>query len=301
MKKILTLFVCAIAFSGCSSSSNHSQCEKTIDSLYTLLHERDHMIDLLKYPASDRLLAVNSLIKESKLDEATAEIEALKSFFPNSKEAGETTSLIAIIEKKREEIAAEERRIKALGFKAFSEKTSATVDYNTLSFSSFSIGNTFTFDSYGDRYFYLSADRGSKFVSGTITIKSENKYPSLPPFNAFVIQGDTLRQVGWSRFRFARWRDYGAYLGNYGDDGNDFSKTSTIRFKLGIELEQEIIDRPFMILMKNENVMKMQYDRFKNPPMWYSNDDFTFKSILTMDDLKNGDYTIVKFYNKNKL
>jgi len=32
---------------------------------------------------------------------------------------------------------------------------------------------------------------------------------------------------------YARWSSYGHYLGNYTDKINDFSKVSTVRFKLG--------------------------------------------------------------------
>ena len=47
--------------------------------------------------------------------------------------------------------------------------------------------------------------------------------------------------------------------------------------------------------------MVRNYDRFANPPVYYSiGDGCTYNPTLTLDDLKKG-YAVVKILNKNKL
>jgi hypothetical protein len=80
-----------------------------------------------------------------------------------------------------------------------------------------------------------------------------NKGPLLPAFYAYSISGDKLVLIDSFKLRFARWEDYATYLGNYNDNSNDFSKTGTIPFKVGIEVSDDVTKEPLLILVKKEN------------------------------------------------
>ena len=59
--------------------------------------------------------------------------------------------------------------------------------------------------------------------------------------------------------RFNRWEDYGTYLGNDHDFSNDFAKTSSIRFKIGVEVPNEITQKPYAIILKKNNSLNEAY------------------------------------------
>ena len=95
--------------------------------------------------------------------------------------------------------------------------------------------------------------------------------------------------------RYARWDDYGSYLGNEADFNNDFTKTSTVKFKLGAEVSTEITKSAFAIVAKNENVLTEEYDRFKNPPKyWTGTASYPYSLKLSSFDV---DYGVVKIFN----
>lgn len=107
-----------------------------------------------------------------------------------------------------------------------------------------------------------------------------------------------MNREGTMEVRFAYWQDYGHYLGNYPDYGNDFAKTSTIRFKLGDEVSTELTTKPYAIVLKKTNGLSRKYDRYKNPPVSYSGYiDYPYK--LSLDDFTgdNARYVIIKIAN----
>ncbi|MFV0397512.1 MAG: hypothetical protein ACK5JU_05810 [Bacteroidales bacterium] len=279
-----------------------------------LIHENDSLNELLRksetritnlsdslqvysYPANQRFNAIMMYIKTEDFDRAQKEIVSLQSVFPNSKEAIDCEKQKSIIEKNIAIKKAEEERIKALGFKAIKQKTAFEIDYNKISISSISIGSQFTFDSYGDRYFYQEADRDNKYVTARMSVTSNNKYPMLPQFAIYAIKGNEMIYESSFSIRYARWDDYGSYLGNEADFNNVFSKTSTVVFKIGAEIETSITKSAFAIVSKNENVLTEKYSRFDNPPKsWIGYADFAMR--LKVDDFKK-DYTLIKIYNLN--
>ena len=107
-----------------------------------------------------------------------------------------------------------------------------------------------------------------------------------------------MNREGIMEVRFAYWQDYGHYLGNYPDYGNDFAKTSTIRFKLGDEVSKEITAKPYAIVLKKTNGLSRKYDRYKNPPVSYSGYiDYPYR--LSLDDFigDNARYVVIKITN----
>lgn len=312
MRKIFILMTITsmASFSGCGvNNEEHSKVvnlskylQHECDSLKTVLSDKEKAIQDLKdslliysYPAEQRYNSILTLIKSEDYEAAKKEITSLISVFPNSKEASESKSQLALIEKKVEQKKAEEERIKALGFKAIKQYNQFSVDYNKIILSNFSIGSTFTFDSYDDRYFYREADRGNRYVTARMSVTSTNKYPDLPEFAIYSIKGDIMRYETRFEMRYARWDDYSSYLGNEADFNNDFSKKSTVTFKLGAEVETLITQSAFAIVAKNENVLSEQYDRFKNPPKYWTG-SANFATELTIKNFEK-DYTLVKLYN----
>ena len=97
-------------------------------------------------------------------------------------------------------------------------------------------------------------------------------------------------------YRFRRWEDYGSYLGNSADYGNDFSRTKTIPFSLGYEIEEsDYKGYPIYVVLHNKlNIIK-EYDRFANPPSSYNSKSYGYKKELNVDDFdENGEYILIK-------
>lgn len=307
MKNTLIFSIIALCVLSCTTNTQKqndsvvADLNKKIEELSADNKKLKDTVELLKYPVVDRLKQIKEYISKDKLADATRDINQLKNLFPLSEEAKLCVDLEKVIADKREKIVAEEARKKALGFKALSETPVVEVFYNKISVGAFSTSQTFIFDSYDERYFYKTADRGNKFISARITITSKKKDPKLPVFYAYRVVGGKLEYEGSFMLRFARWEDYSTYLGNYNDNSNDFSKTATIPFKIGLEVSNKVAEGPLVILCKRQNCMVREYDRFANPPASYSiGDDCTYDATLTIDDLKKG-YLVVKVLNKNKL
>lgn len=292
-------FALGILFFVCSCNSNSEatmkKCQDSIVVLKNELSEAKKQIELLSFPADQRLQKAKGLLEAGELDKASVEISQLKLLFPNSSEASSSSELLTKIGELKEAKRKEEERIKALGFKAILEQTTIKVDYNTVTYSSIGVGNRFVFDAYDDRWFYRDADRGSKYVTMQMSVTSSNHNPDLPELALYIIIGDIMIFEGTFDTRFARWRDYGAYLGNYHDSSNDFSKVSTVKFKLGLQVSNEKLTQPYAIVLKKKNALSYRYDRFSNPPISYVG-SAGYPGTLSLDDF-NGEYVIVKRYN----
>ena len=279
-KKLIFSVVVTMLFVSCASEEheNNAKVEKmqqSIDSLKAESTKKDNIISQLKdsievlsYPASQRLEKASKLIDEGNIEMAENELLDLKKIFPHSIEASNCDVLFEKITKIKEEKKAEEERIKALGFKALKQSSTIEIGYNKITLSSISIGNQFVFDAYDDRWFYRDADRGNKYITMAMSVTSTSKNPKIPEFAVYRIDGDEMKKEGVFTTEYARWSDYGSYLGNYHDSQNDFSKVSTVKFKLGCEVEEDFTKQPFAIIVKKQNVLTEEYDRFKNPPKY---------------------------------
>lgn len=303
MKHFIWLFLGYLALVSCENNQRElNGLKKQVDSLTRAVSQKDSMIAQLnetlvklQYPADQRMTKVQSLIDEGKYEQALGEIRSLKEIFPNSTEANSSSILIETINKKKEEFRKEEERIKALGFKAIKESSNFKIGYNTIAIGSISTGNRFTFDSYDDSWFYKDADRGTKFVSAQISVTSTDHNPKLPQFAIYKITGGKMTFVDRFMTRFARWRDYGAYLGNYHDSSNDFAKVSTVKFKIGVQVDNTILTGAYAIVVKKENKLYSYYDRYRNPPLSYEG-SVDYPQTLSVGDFSNN-YGLVKCFN----
>lgn len=305
MKKNILLFasvLCAACTNG-PTQKDVDNLKHTIDSISNVCTKQTETIktlrdsvEILSFPADQRLTEINSLVASDKFDAARKKISELKKVFPKSEEANACESIEASIDAKEAAAKAEAERIKALGFKALAARTSFSIDYNKVNIASVSIGSTFVHDAYDDRYFYNTADRGNKFVTAAMSITSTEKDPDIPELAVYSISGDKMVFKNTFRTEFARWRDYGAYLGNYHDNSNDFAKVSTVKFKIGVEVSDAFVSNPFAIVCMNKNVLSRSYERFNNPPVSYSGGLSSYPTTLKVEDFEKR-FTLVKLYN----
>ena len=255
-------------------------------------------ITMLSLPASQRLTLINEQVSNGEYSQAQKSINELNRLFPNSKESQLTDAILQRIDNLIAKQKAEEERIKALGFKALKPVSTVTIDYNKVSISAIGINRSFHFDSYDGGGFHRTADRGNTYILASMSITSTSKNPDLPTLAIYSINGDQMNREGIMEVRFAYWQDYGHYLGNYPDYGNDFAKTSTIRFKLGDEISTESTTKPYAIVLKKSNGLSRKYDRYNNPPVSYNGYiDYPYK--LSLDDFTrdNAQYVIIKIAN----
>lgn len=260
-----------------------------------LIAELRDSISILKYPADQRLEQAKRYISEEEYDKALKELKELKKVFPNSSEAQSYESLVESINKKKEEKRKEEERIRALGFKALPQCLNVEIGYNKIAISGISVGNTFSFDDYGSSYYYRTADRGSKYISMSMSVTSTDHDPNLPQLALYTINADKMKLAGTFQTEFARWSDYGAYLGNYHDTRNDFAKVSTVKFKLGLQVDDETLQGPYAIIVKKENGLTSSYNRYEEPPISYIG-SVSYPNTLTIDNFSN-EYVLIKLTN----
>lgn len=255
-------------------------------------------IAMLSQPADQRLASINKLVSDGDFDKARKEIHELNILFPNSIESQKTKDILQRIDNLIEKQRAEEERIKAMGFKSLKPISSATIGYNKVSFSGISIGQRFVHDSYDDSYFYSTADRGNVYVTAAMAVTSTSKDPEIPSLAVYSIDGDKMHLEGTMRIELAHWKDYGTYLGNYHDNGNDFSKTSTVRFKLGAEVSADVVKEAYAIVLKKENFATRHYARYDNPPISYSGSS-PYLYNLELSDFTGNDskYVVIKIAN----
>ena len=296
-------FLGVVIVCSCNSKSELdakiSEVEKKYQDSLTIvrneLKDAKAKIELLSFPAEQRLQKAQRLLETGELEKAASEVEQLKRIFPNSSEASSASALLSKISEIKEAKRKEEERIKALGFKAIPEQATVKIEYNIVTFSNISIGKNYIHDSYDDRYFYNDADRGCKYISVLMSVKSDDHDPNIPQLAVYTIQGDKMLLEGSFRTEFNRWEDYATYLGNYHDSHNDFAKVNTVKFKLGLQMSDEKLSKPYAIVLMKKNALIRQYEQFRNPPVYYSG-SADYPTTLYVNDFANK-YTIIKRYN----
>ena len=301
MKKAIIMLSLFLTACGSNYSEEFKQAQAELTQARDSIKMLTATIEALSYPANHRLETIKANIKDGDFESATSELTQLVSLFPNSPEARMEESLKNQIEAGIQAKIAEEKRIKALGFKALTDHLSVQCGNVKASFSNVTMGNTFVFDNYGYEYRYRQADKNNKYVTAAMSITSDDNNPKLPQCALYCIDGENLIYEETLDTRFARWDDYGSYLGNDADYNNDFSKVNTVKFKIGAELSNDKNKRPFAVVMKKENVLSRTHDNLSRPEISY-NGRASFKSSLTIDDLKEGgDYVLIKRFNFEKL
>lgn len=264
--------------------------------------------DFETYKASPgiRLAKAQELANAGKLKEAIAEYGALIEANGTTAEAATARTLLAAAVKQQAAAEAEQRRRLSLGFKALKEAKSVDINDITVHAISVATGRIWTYDGHGDGYVYSyyqsEAERGATYVFARFSISAKSKNPELPPMALYRIDGDKMEFVSHLSYRFRRWEQYGTYLGNYHDSGNDFAYSSTIAFTAGYEVNLEAFEQyPHVVVVQRKQCV----DRRRNPrdtpeiSYGYGLRCATAKS-LSLADFDN-DYAVIKMFNKSKL
>ena len=239
-------------------------------------------IKLLSFPADQRYNQIVKLVESGAFTEARSSINELVRLFPNSKEAEQTKSQLAKIEKKEAQKRAEEERIKALGYKVFKDQGSIAIGASTISFSGFTYGRTFTFDYVNDvsEYYYRTAYKGNTYVLANMSITTKENYADYPSPAVFRIVDGNLSLITTFSREYASWSTYGAYIGNYSENSHDFSKVNTVRFKLGAEISLEDSKLPLVVLTNKDG--------------HYPSSNYTIDEVREKCE-------VIKILNRNKL
>jgi len=274
-----------------------TELEKTKQELTNCSTE---LAEVLNTP-DQRILMARKLFANGNFSGAKKEYEEIQRKFPNtdySKTASkEIAGLEKAIEKRKieaEKQREEEERKKALGFKIL--KPLSTVRFGDLSlrFEKVWTGKRWSFDDHGREYSLRDATRGNKHVLVRLSISSESKNPELPPVLAYQYFDGKLLLLGTLRYEFRRWKDYGSYLGNYADYGNDFAHSKTIPFNLGFETSEDNLKSGLVyVVMKKTNCFTRENKDFGRPVVQYKMRKCAAKSSLEVKDFEK-DYILIK-------
>lgn len=284
-----------------SCSSHKGPKQEDFDKLEAELTDCKKLVDELSNTPQMRLANGQRFQSANDFENAKREFSELIKKYPGSNEAIQAEALIdkiEIFEKEQKDI---EDRKKALGYKSLNEVKSIKIGDINVDFNSLSTSSQWIFDNYGTKYFYRSAERGDIYIIAKVSVSSDVKNPSLPPICAYKLIDGTLEIVGTLNYEFARWKDYGSYLGNYVDYGNDFAHTKTINFNCGLSVSQTLIDNePVFVVVKKMNCFVRTNNSYRNPPVSYVEGSCGLKSKLSIDDFDE-EYILVKIFNKTKL
>ena len=239
---------------------------------------------------------VNTAVTQQDGGRAQAALKQLAERFPLSAELPAARKRVDGLLAKLRSDADEKKRIAALGFRALRSNTFFARGDTAIRLTDPTVSRRWTFDSYGHGWRYLDPEKGQRMITARVNVTSGNKDPALFSIGAYVADGAILRQVGTLRYRFARWADFGAFLGTHADFGNDFARSSRIPFTVGVAVnEDDLKRRPLYLVATREGCHKKLFDRQLQPPIHYvSSDCASLKKTLTVNDFQDGALAVLK-------
>lgn len=256
----------------------------------------------LKNTPTNRLATISSLVAARDEAKAKAALELFKSKFPEAPEVVKASMLVTSFLGKIAQEQQEVERQKQLGLKVFTENPQFKWHGLKIQLTSGSISNRWVYDDHGNEYTYQVASRGSNYVVANLSITSELHDPELPGIAIYEAREGSLKKLDELRYQFVRWRDYGTYLGNSADMGNDFSKTSTIPFTAGATFDTALVKKALFVVMSKQGCHQRSYERLSHPPVRYTGTCDLLKDTLTINDLKGESaYQIIKIFNRGSL
>ncbi|WP_288276398.1 hypothetical protein [uncultured Prevotella sp.] len=229
-----------------------SKYQDTIKILRHQLSEANEKIGILSYPADQRLAHIGELFNSGDYDGVKKETAELKRVFPNAKENDGCNEYLKKIEAIEAAKKAEEDRIKALGYKAFKDNPTVKFGNVTYSFSGFTYGRTFTFEYVLDvnEYSYEVADKNCTYILASLSISTKENHASPPRVYACEIVDGKLKEIDDFRIEYATYDTYGASIGNYSETSHDFSKVSSVKYKMAAQIPQSYTSKPIVIIAK---------------------------------------------------
>ena len=215
-------------------------------------------------------------------NEKRKEAAELKRVFPNAKENEGCNEIIKKIEAIEAAKKAEEKRLKALGFKAFKDNPTVKFDNVTYSFSGFTYGRTFTFEYVYDvdEYSYEVADKNCTYILASLAISTKENYASNPRVYACEIVDGKLKNINNFRIEYASYNTYGASIGNYSETSHDFSKVSSVKYKMAAQIPRAYTNKPIVIIVSKSSGY--------------------LSGEISIDEVREN-YEVIKILNRNKL
>lgn len=256
--------------------------QDTIKVLRQELSEANEKISILSYPADQRLIHIGELFNSGDYAGVKKEAAELKRVFPNAKENDGSNDYLKKIEAIEAAKKAEEERIKALGYKAFKDNLTVKFDNVTYSFSGFTYGRTFTFEYVYDvdRYSYEVADKNCTYILASLAISTKENYASSPRVYACEIVDGKLKEIDDFRIEYASYNTYGASIGNYSETSHDFSKVSSVKYKMAAQIPQSYTSKPIIIIVRKTSGY--------------------LSGEISIGDVREN-YEVIKILNRNKL
>ena len=239
---------------------------------------------------------VDSAVRAGDAERAKSALKRLADRFPYSAEARMAGQRVEVLVAKQRTEQEQVKRMAAQGFKALKVRPFFASGDTVIGIEHAAIGKRWIFDSYGDGWRFLDAEKDKKYLIARMTVTSKSKDPALFGIGAYVADGAKLTQLGNVRYRFVRWRDFGAYLGTHADFRNDFSHNSRIPFSAAVAIGEEASRRrPIYLVATREGCHQRNYERFGQPPVFYVPQPcVSLKPSLTMDDFKDGSLAVLK-------
>jgi len=293
--KIKLFYASLIILVGCSNrevqlSELKTELEKTKIELLNCSTE----LTELKNTSENRLIQAKRFLAEEDLIKAKAEFQGIVDNFNGTKDAIKASNEIKRIEKKIAQEKMEAEKKKALGFKVLKPTNIVTYEGLRIKVEKIWKGKRWSFDDYGNKFFFRDAKRGQKHIMARITIKSQSNNPSLPSILTYQMKGGRLIYLGTLKYRFRRWKDYGAYLGNYADYGNDFAHSESIPFNCGIEIPNNQLENgDIYVVLKKQECFFRTTTSIGNPAIKYKEGSCSPKKVLTVEDFEKK-YTLLK-------
>ncbi len=298
MKFKLTIFsILILSILSCSDGETKKQLSELkaeLEKTKTELNNCSAELTEIKNTAENRFIRAKKFLSENNLTGAKTEFQGIVDNYKGTNDASTASKEIAKIERTIEQKRIEAERKKALGYKVLKPTTRVKYGDLSLRFDKVWKGKRWSFDDYGSQYFLRDAQRGNSHIMTRVSVTSENNNPSLPPILVYQMDNGELRLLGTLGYKFRRWKDYGSYLGNYADYGNDFAHSKTIPFNCGVELSNDDLKsgKIYVVLKKQACFNRTKVD-YGNPEIAYRESSCNPKRILKVEDFDN-DYVLLK-------
>lgn len=295
--KLLILTFGIFTLFGCSNGEVKKELSKLkleLENTKSELNICSSELTKIKNTAENRFIRARKFISENNLVKAKSEFQGIIDNFKGTNDSKIASKEIKKIDTKVKQEKLQAERKKALGYKILKPKTRIKFGDLSLRFDKIWKGKRWSFDDYGSQYFLRDASRGNSHILARVSITSKSNNPSLPPILVYQMNNGELNLLGTLGYEFRRWKDYGSYLGNYADYGNDFSHSSTIPFNCGVQLSNdELKGKSIFIVLKKSGCFDREEKKYGSPEVKYNKGLCGAKYLLKIEDFDN-DYVLLK-------
>ena len=115
--------------------------------------------------------------------------------YPHSAEAAQEAKRVDALIARERAAQEEAKKIAELGFKALRTSPYFSHGDTSIGLTATAVATRWNFDSHGDGWKYLDAEKRRKFVTATVTVRSKSQDPLLFGIGAYVANGSVLTYV----------------------------------------------------------------------------------------------------------